>query len=459
VRIRQLRANDARIVTQRSHVSRDRAGTGCREDDHRYDPAVAGTRDVLRHASVRKYLVSTAFAALGLNILVTVLYKQVFDITGDELDIGFLGLAQFVPAVLLVLVSGWVADRFDRRRISGIFLAGRVVCAAALAVYSVDEPSAIWPFFVIIFVFGAVDAMLVPSRRSIAPLIAPPEQFPSVVALWTGTFTASSIVGPVLGGFLYTVGADVAYAAAAGLQLLAVFPIVTLLYAREQDRFTERPTLSAALDGLRFVRRSPIVLAVISLDLFAVLFGGAIALIPAVASERLGVGDIAYGWLRAAPGIGAAAMAVALAVRPVQRRVGPTLLVVVAVFGAGTVVFGLTRNYVVAFVALVVVAAADMVSMYIRGSIVPLATPDDQLGRVNAVEGVFIGASNELGAFESGVAARFLGLSWAIAAGGIVTMGIAGLFAALFPSLRRVDTFDEVRPPDRPAASVNPATG
>lgn len=411
---------------------------------------------------MRRYLVSTAFAAIGLNILVTVLYKQVFDITGDELDIGLLGLAQFLPAVLLVLVSGWVADRFDRRRVSGLFLVGRVLCSIALVVYSLSDPTAVLPFFAIAFVFGAVDAMLVPSRRSIAPLVAPPDEFPSVVALWTATFTAASIVGPVVGGFLYTLGADVAYGVAAVAQLLAIAPILGIVYAREPERNTDRPTLSAALEGLRFVRRTPIVLAAISLDLFAVLFGGAIALIPAIASERLGVGDIAYGWLRAAPGIGAAAMALVLAVRPVQRRVGPTLLVVVAIFGAGTVVFGLTRSYAVAFVALVVISAADMISMYIRGSLVPLATPDDQLGRVNAVEGVFIGASNELGAFESGVAARAVGLPWAIAGGGLITMAVAGLFAIWFPSLRRIDTFDEVRPPapaSDPSGGISPASG
>ena len=194
-------------------------------------------------------------------------------------------------------------------------------------------------------------------------------------------------------------------------------------------------------------------LATISLDLFAVLFGGAIALIPAVASDRLGVGDIAYGWLRAAPGIGAAAMAVWLAVRPISRRVGPTLLVVVAIFGLGTMVFGLTRSYAVAFIALVVIAAADMISMYIRGSIVPLVTPDDQLGRVSAVEGVFIGASNELGAFESGVAARAFGVPWAIAGGGFITVAVAAGFAVLFPSLRKIDTFDELRTESEPATA------
>ena len=205
------------------------------------------------------------------------------------------------------------------------------------------------------------------------------------------------------------------------------------------------------------MRRTPVVLGTISLDLFAVLFGGAIALIPVVASERLGVGDIAYGWLRAAPGIGAALMALWLATHPVTRRVGPTLLAVVGIFGAGTVVFGLTRSYAVAFIALVVISAADMVSMFIRGSIVPLVTPDDQLGRVSAVEGVFIGASNELGAFQSGVAARFLGVPLAIAGGGVITVAIAVSFAFVFPSIRRINTFEELRP-ETSAARVEPAT-
>jgi hypothetical protein len=224
-------------------------------------------------------------------------------------------------------------------------------------------------------------------------------------------------------------------------------------YVREPERMTDRPTMSTALEGLHFVIHSPIVLAAISLDLFAVLFGGAVALIPAVAEEQLHVGDIAYGWLRAAPGIGAATMAVFLAVTPIRRRVGATLLVAVAIFGAGTIVFGMTTNYAVAFVALVVISAADMISMFIRGSLVPLATPHEQLGRVTAVESVFIGASNELGAFESGVAARAFGLPWSIAAGGMMTLLIATSFAWLFPSLREIDSFDEVHPVE-PAAAV-----
>ncbi len=407
---------------------------------------MATARDVLRYPAVRRYLLSTALAAVGLNILVTVLFKQAFDLTGDTLAIGFIGLAQFVPAVLLVLVSGWVADRFDRRRVSALFLLARVVCAVGFLVYSQLAPDPVWPLFALAFVFGAADTMLAPSRRSIAPLLTPPELFPQVVALWTATFTGSAIVGPVIGGFLYSVGPSEAYALAAALEFAAIIPILMIVYAREPERITDRPTLHTALEGLRFVRRTPVVLGTISLDLFAVLFGGAIALIPAVASEQLGVGDIAYGWLRAAPGIGAALMAVWLATRPITRRVGPTLLIVVAIFGLGTMVFGLTHNYAVAFVALVVISAADMVSMFIRGSIVPLVTPDEQLGRVSAVEGVFIGASNELGAFESGVAARMFGVPWAIAGGGLITVAIAASFAVVFPSIRKIDTFDELRP-------------
>jgi MFS family permease len=407
---------------------------------------VSGAREVLHQRAVRRYLVSTAFGSIGLNLMVTVLFKQAYDMTGDELTIGLLGLAQFIPAVLLVLVSGWVADRFDRRRVSAVFIFARGTCALALALYSLSDPTDVWPMFAIAAAMGAADAMLAPARRSIPPLISTHQQFPHVIALWTATFTGAAIVGPVLGGFLYTVGPAEAYTVAAIMEMLAIAPVLMIRYLREPERMTDRPTLSKALEGLHFVVRTPIVLAAISLDLFAVLFGGAIALIPAVAEERLGVGDIAYGWLRAAPGIGAAAMAIVLAIAPIRRRVGPTLLVVVAIFGLGTIVFGLTTSYAVAFVALVVISAADMVSMFIRGSLVPLATPQEQLGRVTAVEGVFIGASNELGAFESGVAARAFGLPWSIAAGGMITLLVATSFAWLFPSLREIDTFDEVRP-------------
>jgi predicted MFS family arabinose efflux permease len=209
-----------------------------------------------------------------------------------------------------------------------------------------------------------------------------------------------------------------------------------------------RPTLRTAVEGLIFIRRTPVLLAAIALDLFAVLFGGAVALIPVIAKDRLGVGDVAYGWLRAAPGFGAAAMALALAARPVRRHVGKTLLVVVGVFGVGTVVLGMTRNYLMAFFALVVLSAADMVSVFIRGSLVPLVTPDEKRGRVLAVESVFIGASNELGAFESGMLAQAFGTSATVIGGGVGTLAVVGIWWFAFPSLRRIDRFEELERSD-----------
>jgi MFS family permease len=412
---------------------------------------VAGAVDVLRYASVRRYLLSSTLSSGAQMLLVTGLFKQVYDLTGDALDIGLIGLAQFVPSLLLVLVSGMVADRFDRRRIVALFLLGRAACAAMLIGYTVSDSTSVWPLFTIAALLGSVDAMIAPAHRSMPPLVSPPGLLPRVVGMWTGTFTAAMIIGPALGGFLYSVDQSLPYVVAGIVFVLATVPVLSIEYQRAAVPMRDRPTLRLALEGLRFVRRTPVVLAAISLDLFAVLFGGAVALIPAVAEDRLGVGDIAYGWLRAAPGIGAGLMAIVLAVWPVRRRVGPTLLVVVAMFGFGTIVFGITRNYVVAFAALVVLSGADMISMYIRGSLVPLVTPDDQLGRVTSVEGVFIGASNELGAFESGVAASAFGVPFAIAAGGVATVVIAGAYFVLFPSLRRIDTFEEL---ERPAETV-----
>jgi predicted MFS family arabinose efflux permease len=209
-----------------------------------------------------------------------------------------------------------------------------------------------------------------------------------------------------------------------------------------------RPTLRTAVEGLLFIRRTPVLLAAIALDLFAVLFGGAVALIPVIAKDRLGVGDVAYGWLRAAPGFGAAAMALVLAARPVRRHVGNTLLMVVAVFGFFTVVLGVTRNYALAFLALVVLSAADMVSVFIRGSLVPLVTPDEKRGRVLAVESVFIGASNELGAFESGMVAQAVGTSATVIGGGVATLAVVGIWWFAFPSLRKIDRFEELERSD-----------
>lgn len=405
-------------------------------------------REVLRSRSVRALLASSFLLTTGTMLQAAALGKQVFDVTGRELDIGLLGLAEFLPAALLVLVTGTVADRFDRRKVAALAMAGELACAAALVAYARTEPTGVGPVFVIAVAFGASRAFLAPATRAIPPMISPDGGLARIVALYAATWTAAMIVGPAVSGLLYSIDPWVAYATTAVLIVVAMALLMPIRYLhppapRDPD---VRPTLHSALEGLRFIRRTPLLLAAISLDLFAVLFGGAVALLPVIAEERLGVGDVAYGWLRAAPGIGAAAMAVVLAVLPVQRHVGRHLLVVVGIFGAATVVLGVTTSYVVAFVALIVLAASDMISVFIRGTLVPLVTPDDKRGRVLAVENVFIGASNELGAFESGVVAQAFGTQVAVVGGGLATMGVVGIWWFRFTELRDVDRFSDLSP-------------
>jgi predicted MFS family arabinose efflux permease len=267
-----------------------------------------------------------------------------------------------------------------------------------------------------------------------------------MIALYSGTWQFGLIVGPAASGFLYDIDPLVPYLVSAVCFAAAAVAVTTIALRREQARTPadERPTLHHALEGLRFIRGQPVLLGAIALDMFAVLFGGAVALLPAIAEDRLGVGNVGYGWLRAAPGIGAVIVTAVLAARPVSRRVGRTLLVAVAVFGVATIVLGLTRSYVVAFSALLVLAGADAVSVFIRATLVPLATPDPMRGRVMAVENVFIGASNELGAFESGVAGSVLGVAPAVTLGGVLTLGVVGAWWKLFPALREIDRFEDV---------------
>ncbi|MBM3729473.1 MAG: MFS transporter [Actinobacteria bacterium] len=411
-------------------------------------PAQLTSREVLRSRDVRAMLVYGTCLYTGLMLQAAVLGKQVYDITGREIDIGWIGLVEFLPAAVLVLVTGVVADRFYRRNVVLIAVTGELVSAVALMFYARTNPTAVAPIFLITLLYGVSRAFVAPAARSIWPSIAPPGGLPAVVALSSATWTGAAIAGPAMSGFLYSIDPWVAYFVASVLIAMGMAAILRVNVPRNIAASPDRPTFRHAIEGLVFIRRTPILLAAISLDLFAVLFGGAVALLPVIAEERLGVGDVAYGWLRAAVGIGAAAMAVFLAWRPVRRRVGQKLFVVVATFGVMTVVLGLTHSYVVAFIAILVLSAADMVSVFIRSSIVPLVTPDEKRGRVLAVENVFIGASNELGAFESGVASQAVGTAGAVVGGGIATVGIAGLWWLLFPALRRVDRFSDLEERD-----------
>jgi MFS family permease len=411
-------------------------------------PHILSAREVLRTPGVLAFLLANLTFYVGIMLQAATLGKHIFDITGRELDIGWLGLAEFAPALLFALVTGTVADHFNRKHVALIALSAQAVCSVAFMFYARTLPTSAMPIFAIAFFFGVARAFLSPALRPIAPMIAPDGGIPRVVAFYSATWTGAVIIGPAASGFLYAAAPWIAYAVAAvmiGLGTIAL-STVKVPHNKARQKAAERPTVKHAMEGVRFIRQTPILLAVISLDLFAVLFGGAVALLPVIAEEQLNVGDVAYGWLRAAGGMGAAMMAIFLAFRPVRRKVGRVLLLVVGVFGMSTIVLGLTHSYIVAFVAVLVLSAADMVSVFIRGSIAPLVTPDEKRGRVSAMENVFIGASNELGAFESGAVSSLVGTPTTVIAGGIATLGVVGAYWYKFPSLRDVDTFDELEP-------------
>lgn len=414
-------------------------------------PGAMSARQALTAPGVRPLLINSTVITIGVMLQAAALGKHVYDITGSEMSIGLLGLAEFLPAAALVLITGTVADRLNRKKISLFAQFGEFICSVLLMIYAlnVSEPNghgSATPIYVIAFLFGASRAFLSPALRPIAAMIAPEGGLPRVIAFYSATWTGAAIIGPAISGFLYAVDPALAYGVASVLILCGMFSLtmVNVPPMVTNGEKQERPTLRDAVEGLVFIRRTPVLLAAISLDLFAVLFGGAVALLPVIAEEQLHVGDVAYGWLRAAGGLGAAAMAVFLAFRPVRRHVGRTLLWVVAIFGLATIALGTTHTYWIAFAAMVIAFAADMVSVFIRSSLVPLVTPDDKRGRVSAVENVFIGASNELGAFESGAVSSFAGTPATVVGGGLATIVIAAIWWLAFPSLRNVDRFEDL---------------
>ncbi|MCU1395941.1 MAG: hypothetical protein JWM34_4369 [Ilumatobacteraceae bacterium] len=412
-------------------------------------PAVIPTptgREVLADRDVRNFIIANVLIYTGVALQLALVGKEVFDITGRESDLAWLGFAEFLPAPFLVFLTGAVADRFDRKKIAALAIGGELLCIVGLAMYSASKPTAAWPFFLIAGVFGAFRAFNAPAVRSMPPMVAPDGALPRVIALFSATFTGATIIGAAVSGVLYIISPWVGYAVAATLVGIGLGWLLLVRFRRQPPPPDpdKRPTLKSAMEGLAFIRRTPILLSIMTLDLFAVLLGGAVALLPAIAEDRLHVGDVAYGWLRAAPGIGAALMAVFLSARPLRRRVGRSLLIAVGLFGVGTVVLGFTHNFFVAFAALLVLTGADMVSVFVRTSLVPLVTPDEKRGRVLAVENVFIGASNELGAFESGMAAQQLGLFTAVAGGGAATIAVVGVFWFFFPTVRKIDRFEDL---------------
>jgi hypothetical protein len=371
---------------------------------------------------------------------------QVYDITHRALDLGLVGLAQFLPGILLFLVSGHASDRFQRRHVLSACYAGFALCSGLLLILSARGPTAVHPIYLVLILLGVVRSFNGTASRSILPQLVPEEHFPNAVA-WNATvFQAATILGPSLGGILYAAfhGPSAVYAMAmiTGVgALVSMFRIKT----RPQARRREPTTAKTVFAGLHFIWREKLILGAISLDLFAVLLGGAVALLPVYAREILHTGPWGLGLLRTAPGVGAALMAVALAHRPLRSRAGTALLWSVAGFGIFTITFGVSTSLVLSLVSLILLGAADMVSVIIRATLTQLRTPDEMRGRVTAVDMIFIGTSNEFGQFESGVTAQWFGTVPAVVLGGIGTLVVIGLWAWMFPELRSAGALGEIK--------------
>ena len=370
---------------------------------------------------------------------------QVYAIHRDPLDLGLVGLAMFVPLPLLALPAGHFADRHPRRTVLAISIVVDAAVAVGLLAVTLSGANETWPFFVLAFCTGVASAVGAPAGRAMVPSLVPQEILVRALAQRSVAFQLSVIVAPALGGLLFALEPELVYGASVGFSFLALLLVLAMRAGRD-GAGGAAPDLRSVLGGVRLVRHTPVLLGAISLDLFAVLFGGAVALLPVFARDVLEVGPAGLGVLRAAPAVGALLGAIVLARRPVHRRAGGTLLTVVALYGVTMIVFGLSETMWLSLVALAAGGGVDMVSMVLRQTILPLVTPDELRGRVNAVEMVFISASNELGAFESGVAAALVGAVPAVVLGGVLTIGVALTWSQLFPDLRHVDRLDELRP-------------
>src|SRR5579863_2638896 len=370
---------------------------------------------------------------------------QVYEITKRPLDLGYVGLAQFLPAILLFPISGHVSDRFERRHVLSACYAGYAVCFTLLLVIAERGLPRVRAIYAVLILIGVARSFNSTASRSILPQLVPEEHFPNAVAWNASIFQAATILGPSFGGIVYAAfhGPEAVYAIA---MVTAVGATISSFRIRPEvkPRPREPMSLKTVFAGLHYIWNKKLILGAISLDLFAVLLGGAVALLPVYAREILHTGPWGLGLLRTAPGVGAAVMAVALAHWPLRGRSGPTLLWAVAGFGVFTIIFGISRSLTLSLIALLLLGASDMISVIIRATLTQLATPDEMRGRVTAVDMIFIGTSNEFGQFESGVTAQWLGTVPAVILGGVGTLVVIALWTWLFPELRNAGALHSI---------------
>ncbi|MFZ6645795.1 MFS transporter [Undibacterium sp. TJN25] len=398
--------------------------------------------DVLKNRNFANYLSSRVLGTLAVQMQSVAIGWQVYQMTGSLFDLGMIGLAQFAPFFVLILFAGHVADRYNRRSIIVLCLLTQLLCGVLLLGFTLSGTAKVWPVFAVLVLFGSARAFMMPASQAILMNLVPVTSFSNAVALSSSSFHVAVIMGPVIGGLLYLAGPKAVYAVVAVLLTLAVL-LMTRTKIVGPPVHKEPASLHSLLEGLRFVLSRPVVLGAISLDLFAVLFGGATALLPAYAHDVLHTGPTGLGLLRTAPGIGAALTSIILAFWPIKHNVGRWMFGGVALFGGATVVMGATGNLPLALLMLFLMGSGDMVSVYIRHLLVQFETPDAIRGRVSAVNAVFIGASNELGEFESGITAGWFGLVPALIFGGVATLVVTGLWMFGFPVLRNMRAFPE----------------
>jgi len=403
-------------------------------------------RAAFQFPNYRRYLLARSFVTIASEMQALAVGWQLYSLTHRALDLGLVGLAQFLPGFLLFLVSGQAADRYPRQRILQTCYLSFAAISALLLALSVRGLHSVLPVYGALLLNGVVRAFNTPASQAFLPLVVPKEVFPSALALSSGAFQGSQIVGPMIGGAIYALTGSAApvYAAAVATSLCA-FVMMSQIQVAAVQRAKTVVNAHVLLEGIRYLWRAKLTFGAVSLDMFAVLLGGAVALLPVYARDILKVGAQGMGLLRGAPGTGAVIMAVILAHHPLKKHAGAVMLWCVAGFGALTIVFGLSRNLFLSLGALVLMGACDMVSVVVRHSLVQLNTPDDMRGRVSAVNSMFIGASNEVGQFESGLTAAWFGAVPAVILGGLGTLLIVGVWSRLFPELRRVDELQPAR--------------
>ena len=395
----------------------------------------------LVHPSYLRFWVARSLASIAALIVSVSVGWQIYDLTRSTFQLGLVGLTQFAPALLLVLVTGTVADRYNRRVIMSLCQAGEALCAASLVVLSLTDTASAPAILAIVAGIGVARAFFNPATQSLVANLVPPEDLGSAIA-WNSTATQSAtICGPVLGGLLYGIGPMAAYGTAL-VCLLTASALIIRIPRPAQKSLREPPSWASLAGGFRYLWSEKIVLGATSLDLFAVILGGATALLPAYARDILQTGPWGLGLLRSAPAFGALSVALLLAMRPLKRRAGVVMFVAVTIFGFGTIVFGLSQSVWLSVAMLAIMGATDQISVFIRQTLVQIWTPDNLRGRVTAVNSIFIGASNELGAFRAGTVAAFIGVVPAVVIGGIGTVAVAAIWSQLFPQLRRASRLD-----------------